>query len=56
MKKVNTMTISSDNRKISVVVDGEKLDLHDVVSINIEIDCEGIKMITNKLEMLRLGD
>ena len=56
MKKVNEVIISDRNKKLSITVDGENLDLHDVVSATIEIDCEGIKMSTNKLEVLRLGD
>lgn len=56
MRKVNEVIISNQNKKLSIAVDGKNLDLHDVVSATIEIDCEGIKMSTNKLEILRLGD
>ena len=56
MRKVNEVIISDQNKKLSITVDGETLDLANVVSISIEVDCEGIKMNTNKFEILRLGD
>jgi hypothetical protein len=56
VQNVNEFIISKQGNKISIVIDGNKVDLNDILSMDIHIEYGCIHVNSKKRETFKLGD